>query len=463
MFHSENEYKIKPQSDMKSSIISVGIFFDGTGNNGMNAVSPEKPPKNNESYYGNITNIYKLFQLFNGEEKLYVEGIGTVTTQEDSDFAMATCMNPAGFKGYSSEDKLQKAFSFIKKKLSDTTKQYEFYIYGFSRGSMLARNLCYELLKPNASFQGNIKVKFLGVFDTVESAAFNDYNVMILPETEKALHLCAINESRYFFPLTGFFENSGLMQDSKFETGNAAWKEIFVPGAHADIGGGYIEGSQSIYVSPNFLVDKEIHAYLDGVRTTATDAESHKIWNYLLNDYKVDRGEIFSQAYIVREYVHNDLSKVYGKLMLEESNAEKPIFSTDFSESDFLIDVEEHPYLAHFSNTLENYAQNLSTEIKPVYDYQRLADYTHISANFGLYLPAILENSEDGGHAEFINNGLNVPGNYDDQLKVSQSKLQLEIHHIEDSIVDYAYGTNIPNNDNWSRTILIKENLYNKC
>jgi Uncharacterized alpha/beta hydrolase domain (DUF2235) len=463
VLHYENEHEIKPQGDMESKIISVGIFFDGTGNNGMNAISTEKPPKNNESYYGNITNIYKLFQLFNGEEKLYIEGIGTVTNKEDSDFAMATCMNPAGSQGYSSDDKLQKAFSFIQDIMYDTTNQYEFYIYGFSRGSMLARNFCYELLKPDTLFQENSTVKFLGVFDTVESSPFNDYNVTVLPATEKALHICAVNECRYFFPLTGIFDDSGCMQDSEFKTDNSVWKEIFVPGAHADIGGGYLEGSQSVYVSPNFLIESELEAYLDNVRTTATDAQGHEIWNYLLNDYFVDHGEFFSQACIVRNLVYNELSKVYGKLMLKESNTQRQIFRTDFQESDFLIDAEKHSYLIQLSKAVENYTENLSSGIKPLYDYRKLADYTHISANFGLYIPAILKNSEDGGQTEFINNGLNVPGNSEDQLTANSSKLQSEIHHIEDSIVDYAYGTNIPNNDNWNRTILIKENLYNKC
>lgn len=446
---------------MQSNTISIGVFFDGTGNNGMNATSPEKPPKNNESYYGNITNIYKLFQLFNGEKKLYVEGIGTVTGKEDSDFAMATCKNTSGSHGYSSDDKLQKAFSFTGDIISDCTKQYEFYIYGFSRGAMLARNFCYELLKVDSSFHGNIKVKFLGVFDTVESAPFNDYNVTLHPSTERALHICAVNECRFFFPLTGFFEDSGLMEDSKFETVNTTWKEIFVPGAHADIGGGYLEGSQSVYISPNFLVDSELDAYINTIRTTATD-EGRAIWNCLLDDFKIDQGEVFSQAYIARKLVYNELSKVYGKLMLEESNAENQIFNTDL-DAYFLIDPERHAYLIQLSETLENYIKNLSPEAKPDYNYNALANYTHISGNFGLYHPAIIKNSESNDHTEFINNGLNVPGNSDDQFIANQSKQQHEIHHIEDSIVDYAYGTNIPNNNHWNRTILIKENLYYKC
>ncbi len=456
--------KIKPQSVMKNNIISVGIFFDGTGNNGLNATSPEKPPKNNESYYGNITNIYKLFTLFNGDEKNYIEGIGTFTYHEDSDFAMATCLNPSGYHGYSSDDKLQKAFSFAEEKLSDETKEYHFYVYGFSRGSMLARNFCYELLKEDSKFSGyHIKVKFLGVFDTVESAAFSNYNVAVFPETERALHICAVNECRYFFPLTGFFEESKEKEDSKYETENSVWKEIFVPGAHADIGGGYLEGPQSVYVSPNFIINKEAYYYIENIRATEIDAEGNRIWDHLLQNCKIDQGEAFAQIYITRDLVYNELSKVYGKLMLMETNAETPVFNTNFNQINFDIDVETHPYLIELYHALEEYAKKLSLELKPKYNYEKLADYTHISANFGLYHPALLQNSKFEADIEFINNGLNVPSHSDDQYSKNQSKLQSEIHHIEDSIVDYAYGTNIPNNDNWNRTILIKENFYNKC
>ncbi|WP_027379910.1 T6SS phospholipase effector Tle1-like catalytic domain-containing protein [Chryseobacterium daeguense] len=448
---------------MKNNITSVGIFFDGTGNNGMNATSTRKPQKNNESYYSNITNIYKLFDLFNGDEKIYIEGIGTKTGYEDSDFAMATCKNPAGYYGYSSDDKLEKAFSFIKTKMKDPSVEYHFYIYGFSRGSMLARNFCYEILKNHSEISGLVKIKFLGVFDTVESAPFNDYNVTVLPETERTLHICAINECRYFFPLTGIFEDSKSMQDTKYEAGNTVWKEIFVPGAHADLGGGYLEASQSVYVSPNFIKHKDLTAYMENVKTASKDAQGNEIWNFLLQHYKLDVGEVFSQAYVSRDMVFNELSKVYGKLMLTETNAREPIFKTDFNESDFKIEATAHPYLVKVSEALEKYTENLLPALKPDYSYEKLTDYTHISANFGLYHPAILKNSKAEVNAEFINNGLNVPSNSDDQFSANQSKLKSEIHHVEDSVVDYAYGTNIPNNDNWDRTILIKENFYNKC
>ncbi|WP_428070155.1 T6SS phospholipase effector Tle1-like catalytic domain-containing protein [Chryseobacterium gambrini] len=449
---------------MENNIISVGIFFDGTGNNGMNATSHKKPLRNNESYYGNVTNIYKLFKLFKSDEKKYVGGIGTVTGNEDSDFAMATCKNPAGYHGYSSDDKLEEAFSFIKTTIEDDTKEYHLYVYGFSRGAMLARNFCNKVIHRTSEFSEKaVKIKFLGVFDTVESAAFSDYDVAVLPETERVLHICAINECRYFFPLTGIFEESKERTDAKWESGNSVWKEIFVPGAHADVGGGYLEGSQSVYISPNFIKNTELYYYIENIKGTALDSEKNKIWSSVLKDYKIDKGDVFSQAYVARDLVYSELSKIYGKLMLMETNAGQAVFNTDFDETTFEIHPEKHPYLTELSEALKNYVKNLSSDLKPDYSYEKLADYTHISANFGLYHPALPMDLKSGANTEFINNGLNVPSHSDDQFNKNQSRLQSEIHHIEDSVVDYAYGTNIPNNDNWSRTILIKENFYNKC
>jgi hypothetical protein len=449
---------------MENNIISVGIFFDGTGNNGMNATSHKKPLRNNESYYGNVTNIYKLFKLFKSDEKKYVGGIGTVTGNEDSDFAMATCKNPAGYHGYSSDDKLEDAFLFIKNTVHEKDKECHLYVYGFSRGAMLARNFCNEVMHHTSEFSGKkVKIKFLGIFDTVESAAFSDYDVAVLPETEKVLHICAVNECRYFFPLTGIFEESKERTDKKWENGGSVWKEIFVPGAHADVGGGYLEGSQSVYISPNFIKNTELYYYIENIKGTALDSEKNKIWSSVLKDYKIDKGDVFSQAYVARDLVYSELSKIYGKLMLMETNVQESVFDTNFDESDFKISPENHPYLIELSDALEKYVKDFSSDLKPDYSYEKLGDYTHISANFGLYHPALPMDLKSGANTEFINNGLNVPSHSDDQFNKNQSRLQSEIHHIEDSVVDYAYGTNIPNNDNWSRTILIKENFYNKC
>lgn len=446
---------------MKNKIITVGIFFDGTGNNGINATASRKPQANNESYYGNTTNIYRMFGLFNGDEKIYVEGIGTATDQEDSDFAMATCRNPGKSQGYSSDDKLDKAFSFLDKTTADKNRSYELYVYGFSRGAMLARHFCHELLKPEPAIQADITVKFLGVFDTVESSAFSEYNVTLLPAIERTLHLCAVNECRYFFPLTGFFEESRELADTKYERKNAVWKEIFVPGAHADIGGGYLDGSESVYISPDFISSGDLVSYIENIRETS-DRAGNSIWDHLLEHVHAEQGDVFSQAYVERDRVYSNISGIYGKLMVKESNFDQQVFNTDFNELDFLMDEKKHPYLAELYCALEAYSENLAPELKPEYSYEKLMDYIHISANFGLFHAGLIH-SKAIAHAEFINNGLNVPTHSDGQFSANQSKLRSEIHHVENSVVDYAYGMNTPNNDNWSRTILIKENLYNKC
>jgi len=437
---------------MENTIISVGIFFDGAGSNGLNATSDKKTLTDHISYHALPTNIYKLFKVFDGNEKLYVEGIGTITGSEDSDFAKATCKNPTGYSGYSSDDKLRKAYAFIEDKIRDTTKEYQFYVYGFGRGGMLARNFCYELLKRGPSISGHIKIKFLGVFDTVESAPFNQYHVKLSQGVENALHLCAMNECRYFFPLTGFFENSRTMNDSEFMTDKYVWKEIFVPGVHADVGGGYLNSSQSVYISGNYFEVSDVNDYVSHVKETAKDTEENKIWDIPLRNHRIDEGDILSLAYVEKEMVYNDLSKVYGSLMLMQTNSVAPVFITDFSESDFTLDPE-HFYLETLYNELEKYTVNLKSGQKPLYDYEKLACYIHISANFGLYKKGQLQKSQALMYKEIINSGLNVPfKSLDNNF---HSALRTEMFFPEDMfITDFAYESNIPNNDDWIRSII---------
>lgn len=434
-----------------SRVISVGIFFDGTGNNGVNILSPDKPLSNNESYYGTFTNIYKLYSLFIGDEKIYIEGIGTVTGSEDNNFAMATCANPPYDNGYSSDDKLQKAGDFVQQMIHDQTKEYHFYIYGFGRGGMLARTFCNQLLTHYSL--GNCRIKFLGAFDTVESKPFNTYDLNIPAQVENALHVCAVNESRFFFPLTGFFENSKIMEDQKSENASSVWKEIFVPGDHADIGGGYLEGPQSVYISTDFINSDDLHHYVSDIRNEKTNAEGIKIWNALLSGYEVETANGLSQAYVCRDKVYNDLSKVYGKLMLEETNTKVSVFSTE-SDAYFGIDYNKHPFLSRFYIKIKEYVKDLAAGKKPIYDFWKFADYTHISANFGLHSNSFLKRSQREINIELINNGLNVSSSTSvDQT--SQTRLSAELHLPEDSFVaDFLYGTSVPNNDVWDRSIL---------
>ncbi|WP_374462929.1 DUF2235 domain-containing protein [Chryseobacterium sp.] len=437
---------------MNGRVISVGIFFDGTGNNGANILSPDKPLNNNESYYGTFTNIYKLYSLFLGEEKIYIEGIGTVTGSEDNNFAMATCANPPYGNGYSSDDKLRKAGDFVQKIVEneDAAAEYHFYLYGFGRGGMLARTFCNRLLMD---YSQNCRIKFLGAFDTVESKPFNTYNMSIPGRVENALHICAVNESRFFFPLTGFFENSRAMQDQKLQNRSSVWKEIFVPGDHADIGGGYLEGPQSVYISTEFINTDDLHSYISEIRNTKTDTDGNKIWDALLSGYEVETVNGLSKAYVCRDKVYNELSKMYGKLMMDETNTVSAVFSTG-NEPYFGTDYNRHSFLDRFYIKMKEYIKDLSVNKKPVYDFGKFADYIHISSNFGLYSDSFRYRTQREINIELINNGLNVSsGTSVDQTNCT--KLSAELHLPEDSFVaDFLYGTSVPNNDIWIRSIL---------
>jgi hypothetical protein len=432
-----------------SRVISVGIFFDGTGNNGINALSSDKPLNNNESYHGAFTNIYKLYKSFIGNEKIYIEGIGTVSGEEDSNFAMTTCSNPPYGKGYSSDDKLQKARDFVQKMTHDQDNEYHFYLYGFGRGGMLARTFSHWLFSNYSCT--DIKVKFLGAFDTVESKPFNDYDLSIPFQVENAFHICAVNECRFFFPLTGFFENSKMMQDYRFQNKTSFWKEIFVPGAHADIGGGYLEGPQSVYVSTNFANTEDLILYVQNIRNRKTDPEGNKIWDALLSEFGVERKDAFAKAYSCRDKVFNELSKLYGKLMLQETNAVSQVFTAG---KEFETDDSRHPLLTKLYEEMMRYVKDLSIDKKPKYNYSKLTDYIHISTNFGLYYDGLSKHSEYEMNVELLNNGLNVSSSTIVDQK-SHARLSAELHLPEDSFVaEFLYGTSVPNNDIWTRSII---------
>ncbi len=114
--------------------------------------------------------------------------------------------------------------------------------FGFSRGAAIARRFAVLLENIFISMGKEFtpKIKFLGVFDTV--AAINKPNLFnvhkkpvsdvvfenytIAPIIETALHLVALDERRIAFQPT-------LMNKEDKVT------EIWFPGAHADVGGGF--------------------------------------------------------------------------------------------------------------------------------------------------------------------------------------------------------------------------------
>lgn len=238
----------------------VSLFFDGTGNH-----RERDFPK----CHSNVAALYDahLDKPKEGIIPLYYEGLGRAFSFRER---YETVHLPGGGRGglggrtvekqgYEEADNrdLGKGFADgiterLEKALFELTDAIDFQrsakkvdeinlaVFGFSRGATEARAFLHWLAAHSkVKKAGNkltydgvpLNVKFLGIFDTVESVGWAGSNKM--PElikskvpafVEKCTHIVAAHELRAAFPLTQVDRNHRC---------------VVYPGAHADIGGGY--------------------------------------------------------------------------------------------------------------------------------------------------------------------------------------------------------------------------------
>lgn len=273
--------------------VRIGVFFDGTGNNRYNsqigadcrAMAEVNNHKHivecagrhedvNSSYSNDFSNIARLAEMYcnrlvasnHGDGlkvywPVYVSGIGTLSGGRDS-------LWPGQSFGRGRTGIIAKVARAVKKigaRLGSFSEHnpdcvisgLELDVFGFSRGAAAARHFVNEILKqdkgslepmlnrrcvplgPDFAWRnGSIKVKVVGLFDTVAAVgsirdmgnlydAHNDKVNLYLPPgcAEQVLHLVARDEERRNFAL-----NSVMPHWSR---------EIVLPGAHSDVGGGY--------------------------------------------------------------------------------------------------------------------------------------------------------------------------------------------------------------------------------
>jgi uncharacterized protein (DUF2235 family) len=285
----------------KSSPRALLIFLDGTWND-----------ENGRGNDGAVTNVYKMFSTLSGSHKasniphskrtakhlgLYFRGVGN---DEEN-------IKAIGF--------YQGAFGAGERNIRDHAyaslcKHYrpgdQICIFGFSRGAASARllasklnehglpksiDLHYRQVKNKVSGEREwlfshyraeeenslaVEVTFLGLFDTVGAFGipinigplnFQTINLFrdltIAPNVKQAVHLVAIDESREAFipTLANFRDNVD---------------EVWLPGNHGDIGGGYHESElgnialdymvkrlQETVANPEVNFSKHIARFLD--------------------------------------------------------------------------------------------------------------------------------------------------------------------------------------------------------
>lgn len=280
-------------SAQRSVTVRVGVFFDGTGNNRNNSqigadCQAMAEINNNKhivecrgrhadpssSYSVAMSNIAQLTELYSSRPiasnhgdglkvywPIYVSGVGTSSGGRDSVWpGQSFGRGKTGViaKVARAVEKLgARLESFSQHNPECLISALELDVFGFSRGAAAARHFVNEVIKKEKGFlepvlnrrripldpcfswrNGSIKVKVIGLFDTVAAVgsvrdmgnlrdADNDKVNLYLPPgcADQVLHLVARDEERRNFALNSVKPH---------------WpREIVLPGAHSDIGGGY--------------------------------------------------------------------------------------------------------------------------------------------------------------------------------------------------------------------------------
>ncbi|WP_421505982.1 PAAR domain-containing protein [Erwinia rhapontici] len=289
------QYAQSAKRKSREITLTIGVFFDGTGNNAHNtaeslvACSGEHFGMSNGdaqsvyfqciqlkkghsgfaagSHLGYFTNVHWLNTLYStsfpsdsslGQNAIYIEGIGTETGKGDSTYGVGTGRGETGV--VSKADKavaaLAAAIKSYLSKPSETSvgiiRELQFDIFGFSRGAAAARHFANRVFDQDAAIVTAIKAglgeikfngtpggktRFLGIFDTVAGMGtpvngFNPHSA----DTGEVNIVLRPGVAEKVFHITAQHE---CRFNFALNSVKPAWPELALPGAHSDIGGGY--------------------------------------------------------------------------------------------------------------------------------------------------------------------------------------------------------------------------------
>ena len=274
--------------------------FDGTGNT---EASKTNVSLLRDAYQDNdLTKNADGTLLFAGtaERPFYIDGPGT---GQFLDGALAYSMRGRIDTQLERLDKYVKAkwqneIDVQKKTYSkDTPLIITLDIIGFSRGAAAGRDFANQVIerknrnyynKDLFGFTGTdaryncvgVKLRFMGLFDSVLSTATGNFNTTISSsQIEYVAQAVAVNEHRAKFPLLSIDDSAG---GAGF-TANRVEKGFI--GAHSDIGGGYAgaggDGGDLSDVALNWMYAQ---AGLGGVTLKPLEADQLKVTNPILHD-----------------------------------------------------------------------------------------------------------------------------------------------------------------------------------
>lgn len=345
----------EPEADQETIEIDFNLFFDGTLNNRTNidqrliaaeeladqaeretaeelkkTMSPEqieevkaiyKKYGDEDSYGGAYSNVVKLEKYIktdaNSAEKLvlksYIEGIGTVDKKGDKLRGYAIGTGSTGVEAKVTAG-LREAAQEIEnnhhnKRAMITTLTFN--LFGFSRGAAAARHFIHEVLFSRPIIEqlkalkyqvGEVKIGFVGLFDTVSSHGLsfsNDtgaLNLDAISQAQNVVQLAAADEHRKNFSLTDI-ESAG---------GNG--QEIFLPGVHSDIGAGYRDGEG----------ESQVVLWASGIFIALKKAKKERNRLIASNWYKAEELNLIStpNSGVILQATRDSISNRYSRIPL---------------------------------------------------------------------------------------------------------------------------------------------------
>lgn len=334
--------------------IRIQIFFDGTQNNRTNVLDTTKSDEfkaKHGSYTNDLSNIAKLEYIIKEDKNvdfsisLYIEGIGTEDLKEDVNRGLAFGTGATGVKG-KAEKGIEKIHQNIRKAVPDKTTPIEYVyldLFGFSRGAAAARYCTHMILDGGDRIPlkdwlnkegyktGPVKVKFMGLFDTVASLGVkhsndtSDLSLDSVQYAEKGIQIAAAEEHRKNFRLTNI------------NSVGSRGKQIFLPGVHSDIGGSYPDNySEDLIVFTGDLGSKRVKNEIKWL----TEQGWYDEEEISLVHRGGPNGKMFADIYVKRSGIKNGYSHIPLHLMVDFAEQDLVIFDKEALDDKYAIPEE---------------------------------------------------------------------------------------------------------------------------
>lgn len=303
---SREQHSPSDEAPKREITLTLGVFFDGTGNNAVNTENMLKACSSEHfnlsdadaqsvlgqcgqklmgvsgleasSYVGYYTNVHWLHTLYKADipiesgaaqQAIYVEGIGTTAGSPDSIVGMGLGISDTGViaKTDDAVAKLAQAIITARDNIPENhniiIKKLQFDIFGFSRGAAAARHFANRILSKDSAVVAAIrqglgdveyhgspegKTRFLGIFDTV--SAIGTPSNGLNPHTADTGDVNIVLSPGVAEKVFHITAQNECRFNFALNSVRPAWPELALPGVHSDIGGGYLPlERENIYVS----------------------------------------------------------------------------------------------------------------------------------------------------------------------------------------------------------------------